>query len=413
MTGDDTGRNLGGEGFFAATSYVTSLDGGLTPAGRLSNPFPNGLNQPPGSSQGLLTLLGQDIITVFRDDRSAYAQEWNLDVQRELPGAFLVDVAYAGMKGDKLPIDIQLNQLPERYMALGPQLLERVPNPFFGLIRVGALSEPTVTRGQLLRPFPQFGGINVRAVHRGSSIYHSLQTKLERRFSRGFSLLGAYTFSRVLTNVGSRLAINFVNPGIQNSYNLDAERSPGNVDIPHRLVVSYNWELPFGSGRALLSGAHGLVGWLASGWQVNGITTIQSGPPLGLSTSVNQTNSFGGGSRPNTSGKSAQLGGPIVDRLNWYFDTSVFSQPPAFTFGNTPRTLSDLRAPGSVNFDFSILKDIPLVGRASAQLRAEAFNLLNRPNFGPPGTTFGTSSFGVISSVSDARVIQFGVKLLY
>src|SRR5262245_15208155 len=259
MTGDDTGRNLGGEGFFAATSYVSSLDGGVTPAGRLSNPFPNGLNQPPGSSQGLLTLLGQDIITVFRDDRSAYAQEWNVDVQRELPWAFLFDVAYAGMKSDKLPIDIQLNQLPEQYMALGPLLLERVPNPFVGLISVGTLSEPTVTRGQLLRPFPQFGGINVRAVHEGSSIYHSLQTKVEKRFSRGFSLLGAYTLSRVLTNVGSRLAINFANPGIQNSYNLDAERAPGNVDVRHRVVVSYNWELPFGSGRALLSGTDGFA----------------------------------------------------------------------------------------------------------------------------------------------------------
>jgi hypothetical protein len=297
MTGDDTGRNLGGEGFFAATSYVSSLDGGITPAGRLRNPFPNGLNQPPGNSQGLLTLLGQDIITVFRDDRTAYAQEWNLDFQRELPGAFILDIAYAGMKGTKLPIDIQLNQLPDQYLALGPQLLQRVPNPFFGLVSVGPLSQATVTRCQLLRPFPQFGNVNVRAVHEGSSIYHALQVKLERRFSHGFSLLGAYTFSKLLTNAGSRLAINFASPGIQNSNNLRAERALGNVDVPHRAVISYNWELPFGSGRALLSGAHGFGGWLVSGWQVNGITTIQSGPPLGLTTAVNQTNSFGGGSR--------------------------------------------------------------------------------------------------------------------
>jgi len=99
--------------------------------------------------------------------------------------------------------------------------------------------------------------------------------------------------------------------------------------------------------------------------------------------------------------------------LDRYFDTSVFSQPPPFTFGNTARTLSDIRAPGAVNFDFSLLKNIPLGRRVTAQLRAEAFNLLNRPNFGAPGTTFGTSSFGVISSASDARVIQFGFKLRY
>jgi Carboxypeptidase regulatory-like domain/TonB dependent receptor len=413
MTGDDTGRNLGGEGFFAATSYVSSLDGGITPAGRLSNPFPNGLNQPPGSSQGLLTLLGQDIITVLRNDRTAYAQEWNLNLQRELPGGFLFDIAYAGMKGSKLPIDLQLNQLPDQHLTLGPQLLQRVPNPFFGLVTVGPLSQATVTRGQLLRPFPQFGNVNVRAVHQGSSIYHALQVKVERRFSHGFSLLGAYTFSKLLTDAGSRLAINFASPGIQNSNNLSAERSLGNVDIPHRAVLSYNWELPFGSGRALLSGAHGALGWLVSGWQVNGITTIQSGPPLGLTTAVNQTNSFGGGSRPNSSGQSARLEGPVVERLGRYFDTSVFSQPPAFTFGNTARTLPDVRAPGSVNFDFSVFKNISLGGRAKAQLRVEAFNLFNHPNFGGPGTTFGTSTFGVISSAADARVVQLGLKLLF
>jgi hypothetical protein len=413
MTGDDTGRNLGGEGFFAATSYVSSLDGGLTPAGSLNNPFPNGLNQPPGSSQGLATLLGQDIITVFRDDRSAYAQEWNLDIQRELPGAFLFDVAYAGMKGTRLPIDIQLNQLPASALALGSQLLQQVPNPFYGLVTVGPLSQPTIARAQLLRPFPQFGSINVRAVHQGTSSYHSLQVKVDRRFSHGFSVLGAYTWSKLLTNVGSRLAINFANPGIQDSDNLRAERAPGNVDVPHRVVISYNWELPFGSGRAWLGNSHGIAGWLARGWQINGITTIQSGPPLGLGTAVNQTNSLGGGSRPNTSGKSAQLSGPIEDRLNRYFDTSVFSQPAPFTFGNTARTLSDLRAPGSVNFDCSLLKNIPVHGRATAQLRVEAFNLLNHPSFGAPGTTFGTSSFGVISSASDGRVVQLGLKLLF
>src|SRR5262249_45245814 len=153
--------------------------------------------------------------------------------------------------------------------------------------------------------------INVRAVHEGSSSYHSLQLKVERRFSHGFSLLSAYTWSQLLTNVGSRLAINFASPGIQDSNNLAAERSTGNLDVPHRVVVSYNWELPFGPGRAFLGGARGPAAWLAGGWQVNGITTIQSGFPLGLTTAVNQTNSYGGGSRPNTSGASAGLSGPI------------------------------------------------------------------------------------------------------
>ncbi|HEV8129974.1 MAG TPA: TonB-dependent receptor, partial [Acidobacteriota bacterium] len=273
-TGDDTGRNLGGEGFFAATSFLSSLDGGITPADRLANPFPRGLNQPPGSSQGLLTLIGQDIITLLRDDASAYSQEWNLDVQQELPGSFLFDIAYAGSKGTKLPVDIQLNQLPDQYLSLGSKLLEQIRNPFLGLVSIGPLSQPTISRGQLLRPFPQFAGINTRAVHAGSSTYHSMQLKVERRFSAGFGLLGAYTFSKLLTDAGSRLSINFASPGFQNSNNRRAEKSLGNLDAPHRLVISYNWELPFGPGRPWLADVGSVAGRLIGGWQVNGITTL-------------------------------------------------------------------------------------------------------------------------------------------
>lgn len=411
LTGDDTGRNLGGEGFFAATSFVSSLDGGITPADRLSNPFPRGLAQPPGSSEGLLTLAGQSLVTVSRNNRSAYAQEWNFNVQHELPGRVLVDLAYAGNKGTKLPINIQLNQLPDQFLPLGTELLEQVTNPFAPYISVGILSRPTVARGQLLRPFPQFEGINLRAIHRGASIYHSMQFKVERRFSRGFGLLAAYTVSKMITDTGSRLSINFSNPGLQNSNNLRAERSLGNVDVPQRLVASFNWELPFGPGKPLLNGG-GVAGVIFGGWQVNGIATFQSGTPLGLRTSVNQTNSFGGGSRPNNSGQSAALDGPTVDRLGRYFDTSVFSQPPAFTFGNTGRTLPDVRQPGTANLDFSVIKNTRLHERTSLQFRAEFFNFTNHPAFGSPGTTFGTSSFGVIGSAGDARIVQLGLKLI-
>jgi hypothetical protein len=412
MTGDDTGRSLGGEGFFAQTSFVSSLDGGITPKDKLSNPFPNGLNAPVGATQGLRTLIGQDIITVLRGDRTAYAQQWNLNVQRELPGNFLIDVSYAGSKSNKLPMDVQLNQLPDQFLSMGSALLEQVPNPFFGIVTVGSLSGRTIARGQLLRPFPQFGSVNTRAVHQGNATYHSAQVKVERRFSKGVSLLGAYTFSKQLTNAGSRLSINFANPGIQNSNNLRAEKAPGNVDVPQRAVFSFNWELPFGRGRAFLNN-NTLLNSAFGGWQVNGVAIAQRGVPMGLGTSVNQTNSFGGGSRPNNNGTSAELSGEIRDRLNRYFDTSVFSQPAAFTFGNTARTLPDARAPGAVNVDFSVIKNNRFKERANVQFRAEFFNLLNNVNFGAPGLTFGTTTFGVISSASDARTIQFGLKLLF
>ncbi len=186
-TGDDTGRFLGGEGFFSSTTFVSSLDGGITPADRLSNPFPLGLTQPPGSSQGLNSLLGQSIETVVRTDRAAYTQEWNLNIQRELPKNFLFDIAYAGNRGVRLPINIQANQLPDQALSLGSALSAQVTNPFLGLVSIGPLAQPKVAAGRLLRPFPQFDAVDLRAVHAGSSTYHSMQLKVEP-FRQGLQL---------------------------------------------------------------------------------------------------------------------------------------------------------------------------------------------------------------------------------
>jgi hypothetical protein len=406
-TGDDTGRNLGSEGYFATTSFVSSLDGGITPADKLSNPFPNGLNQATGNQLGLKTLLGQDIITVFRDDRTAYAQQWNVNVQREIPGGLLLDVAYAGSKSNKLPVDVQLNQLPDQYLSQGSQLLQQTVNPFFGLITVGNLAGRTVTQAQLLRPFPEFGNVNIRAVHEGNSNYHSLQVKAERRFSKGFSVLAAYTFSKLITDTGSRLTLNFASPGFQNSNNLRGERSLGNLDVPQRLVLSYSYEFPFRNRG-------GFLGKVAGGWQFNGITTAQRGVTLGLNTAVNQSNSFNVSStRPNNNGSSAKLNGDVESRLSQYFNTAVFSQPSAFTFGNVSRTLPDVRAPNYFSSDLSLIKNTQIVERLRVQFRAEAFNAFNHPNFGGPGTTFGNSSFGTISSASDGRTLQLALKLLF
>lgn len=412
-TGGLTGTSLGASGFFTTSTYVASLNGGLTPGNHLSNPFPNGFTQAPGSQPGLGSQIGQTLNTVIRYNRTSYAQEWNLNIQRELPLGILFDIAYVGNKGTGLPVNIQFNQLPDQYLSLGSQLLTQVANPFQNYALPGILSVSTISYAQLLVPYPEFGSVNVQALHLGSSIYHAMPLKVERRFSHGVSLLAAYTASKVLANANPQYSLNFSNPGYQNYHNLRAERSVASTDVPQRFVFSYNWELPFGPGRALLGSSHGVVGKVIGGWQVNGITTFQKGLPLGLTTSANNTNSNGGGSRPNNNGTSAALSGPVESRLNGYFNTSVFSQPPPFTFGNTGRELPDVRAPSSVNFDFSAFKNISLTERAKLQIRGEFFNFFNHPNFGAPGTTLGTSSFGVISSAANARDIQFGLKIIY
>lgn len=400
----------GQEGFSATTTLVSTIDV-VTPETLLRNAFADGLIQPVGSSLGSRTLLGQNISGNLRKLRVGYIQQWSLDLQRELPGGILVEAGYIGSRGVGLPITFQLNQLPDQYLGLGTRLLDLVSNPFSAVVSSGILSRPTVQYGQLLRPFPHFQGIQFGDREAGMSTYHGFQLRVEKRFSMGFSLLGAYTNSKLISNTDSRKAfVGDVVTGVQNSNNLQLERSVAPQDISQRLVANYIYELPLGKGKRWSGGRAGL---LIGGWSLSGITTLQTGRPLGIRTAANNTNSFGGGSRPNNNGSTAYLSASerTIDR---YFNTAVFSQPAPFTFGTTGRTLPDVRDPGMIQFDFSTHKTFDIKERIDLQFRVEFFNLFNRPQFGPPGTLLGSPQFGVISSqINSPRQIQFGLKLIY
>ena len=318
-----------------------------------------------------------------------------------------------GSRGVKLLETRQLNQLPDEFLALGNRLIDPVPNPFFGQITMGALSGPTVSRGQLLRPYPHF--LDVEAAHAAwaSSAYHAGQFKAERRFAQGFSLLASYTFSKLLDydNASGQFQGETLSGwAFQNWNNLKAERAISALDTPHRFVVGYIWELPFGAGRRYL--ASGWAGRVLGGWQMQGITTFASGNVLGITSASNPLSQFGVPSqRPNWGGRNPALSKPSVD--GW-FNTSVFSQPPPFTFGTSPRTIPSLRGHGTKNFDFSLIKNTRTGDRVNVQFRAEFFNVFNTPRFDVPNTQVGTPNFGVVNSqVNMPRIIQFGLKVLF
>jgi hypothetical protein len=398
--------------------FVGTLDSSITPFNRLSNPFPGGVVPAPGHSPaGLSLFYGQGISAPLPHDPAAYAQQWNFGVQRELPGGIAVDVTYAGSKGTHLPgPNQQIDQLPNQFLSLGSQLVQQVQNPFFGLIQIGALAQPTVQRGQLLRPFPEYNGMSITSPMNRNAIYHSAQVKVEKRF-RGSSILGSYTWAKLISDTDtltSWLEPNG-NPGAQDFNNLRLERSLANYDVAHRLVVSYALDLPIGKGERLLSGVKGFADKIVSGWGLNGHVTFQSGTPLPLGVSPNITNSFGGGSRPNNAGRSAKLDGPAQTRLNGWFDRTAFTAPPAFTFGNLARNLPDVRSAGINNFDLAVFKNTPLWSEnVRLQFRTEIFNLFNRVRFNSPGLTLGTAQFGVVSGqYNDPRLIQFALRLLF
>jgi hypothetical protein len=200
----------------------------------------------------------------------------------------------------------------------------------------------------------------------------------------------------------------------QDYYNRAAERSISAQDVSRQLVISYNYDLPVGKGRMFLTHMPSALEAVIGGWQTNGIYTYRTGIPLQISNGVNQTNLGSPGQRPNNNGKSAKLNGSVEGRLNQYFDTSVFSVAPIFTFGNSSRTSPDLRAPSLHNIDFSIFKSFSIRERLTLRYQAEFYNGTNTPLWAAPGTTVNAvSGFGVITSASSQRVCQMALKLMF
>jgi hypothetical protein len=418
-----TVEGYGALGFSAVTNMVTTLDGGLTPANYLSNPFPNGLLRPTGSSRGLLTQVGQNVSFVDQNRKAAYMQQYSLDIQRELPGNIALTVGYVGSRGTSLQLGginnggINLNQLAPQFMSR-TDLQTRVPNPFFGTpAGVGILSSATVTRAQLLRPFPQFGDVIMLGASGGNSFYNSLTVKAQKRLSKGFSLLAAYTFSKLLDNITGNG--NFFAPdntsNVIDAYNRSRDYSLSSVDTPHRFTLSGTYELPFGRGRMLLAGASGVVDRVIGGWQLNAIVTYQSGFPLSITQQVNNTNAFSLGQRPNiVAGVDPATPGSIGERIDsGYLNPAAFTTAAPNTFGNAPRTIG-VRSPSTRLFDLSMIKNTRIFEGFNAQFRIEAVNGFNTPIFRAPNTQVGNSNFGRISSQANfARIVQLSVRLMW
>jgi hypothetical protein len=397
---------IGPFGFRTESSWLTSLDG-ITPFTLLRDPYPQGFRPSPGASEGLLTQVGGRLEAVLRETATPWTQQWNLTVQRELPSEILMEVAYVGTRGLQLSRNgeggLTLNQLDPRHMALESKLNELVDNPFFGIVNSGALVNRRISRAQLLRPYPQFTDIIPLFSSGSSSIYHALQVTGSKRLTRGLQFEGSYTWSKNIDDGESH----------QNSYNVVSSRSLSEIDLSHRFVMSYIYELPFGKGKRFGGDSSSWVDALLGGWQINGITTFQSGTPLSISAN-NTAGVFSQAIRANSKGKSGKLTTPIHQRLDAYFDTTAFAQPLAFTFGNLSPRLPDIRNDGVRNFDLSLFKQFALVERVRAQFRVEALNAFNTPRFGSPNTSVTSSSFGVITSQANSpRQIQMGLKLLW
>lgn len=408
---------------FANTSTAYNPPGNNTnfPAFQLSQGLPSPPTQPLGAGLGPSAFLGQSVSYDQSGQGVPKSQQWNIALQKQLPREWVVEVAYAGNHSNHLLAGgYDLNQLtPAQYASYGNALQGLVPNPYAGLVP-GALGASTITLAQALKQFPYYTAVNVRDPHLGDSIYHAGLLSIQKHFSNGLVLLASYTKAKLISdsvsipdNFGAALESNATITGYQNGlYNRAAERSIDPTDIAQRFVVSGVYELPIGKGKPL-NISNGFLNAVIGGWQTQGILTIQGGLPLNVTGANNNL-----ATRPNSTGQSPKLSNPT--QYEW-FNTSVFVNPANYTYGNLGRTLPDVRGPGTVNLDLSLMKSFHIWERFSVQLRGEAFNIANHVNLGMPNTSFSagangqnaSSTFGTINSASAARIIQLGAKVVF
>jgi hypothetical protein len=305
--------------------------------------------------------------------------------------------------------------LPDQFLALGKELDRSVANPFLGIIPANmTLGLPTVQAGQLLRPYPQFSKLTQTWGSFAHSSYHALEAKFRKRYRRGFQVLAAYTWSKMLDDGSGSFNGGNQSPAFMDNNRRYLDKSYSVFDIPHRLVASFEYELPFGTGHAFLNN-RGPVNAIAGGWRVCGIATYAAGPPISITQSgPNQTGSFDGNARPNRTGISSTTPGSVEERIDNYLNRAAFSVPLPYTFGNAGRFIPENRGPGRQNWDAALAKSFPIREKLRVDFRAEAFNLLNHANFigpSPPATGLGQPGFGTIVKTESARQMQLALSL--
>ncbi len=350
-----------------------------TSALTLKNGFPV-YTRPPIDTPGFGAVpVGGKVntaVTYFGRNRpTPTSYQVDLDVQNEIARNLVLEAGYIGNVSHHLTAaDLSIDQVPPQLVGPG--------------------------NAQLVRPFPQFSNVTLINPPVGNSSYQGGFVKVERRFSHGFSLLAHYMFSKFLDDAAS--ATDFGDPGsYMDAYNRRLDKGRSGSDLPHRAVITFLYATPHFAAHRIANAALG-------GWQLGLLSVLQSGQTFTVYDSVNNSNAFIAGTmRPNLIGDP----GAGAQTLARWFNTSAFQTAPAYTFGNSPRSV--LRGPSWKNVDMTLAKSFKVSERWSTEVRGEFFNVINHPNFDIPGHMLGNADFGVISSAEPARTVQLALRVMF
>jgi hypothetical protein len=334
----------------------------------LSNPF--GVVGPGGPP---------NVTSPNRHLPNARKDQWSFDVQRELWRTGALDIQYLGSHTSNLDRSFFVNT-----PAPGPGAVDaRRPNQRFRVIRL--------IQNDLYAD------------------YHSLSFILRQRAWHGLQLNAHYTWSRTRDIGTNSNGGSSQNPGVDPFTQIEVDYGIADWDVPHRFVASYIYDLPF-----FRVSDNPILRYVLGGWQVSGVTTLESGRPFGVTISGDRANTGIGSQRPDLVGAIPKLScqsNPTGLGLINCIDANAFAQPAQFTYGNAPRNL--LRGAGDIVTDLSLSKNFPLGARARFQIRADIFNAFNRVNFGNPNGAFGTANFGRITSADSMRRMELGGKIIF
>jgi hypothetical protein len=393
-----TNTNL--TGFSQATPMQASFDNGLTYVATNANPFPTGLIPPPKSSAGLMTNVGQGVGYFAQNRKHPYSQRWSVGLQYELPMKLMVEASYVGNRNTRININREFSYTPAQYLSKSPvrdqatidYLGKTYPNPYYGL---NPIYGTTMTRANLLRPYNQFSSVQLQGDPAGYSWYHSMQSRIERRFGDGWTAQFSYTYSRAME------ATEFMNSSDPMPYEVVSA-----LDRPHRVSGSGIWELPYGHGRRWGTDSPSVVNFILGGWQFNAIYQHQSGAPLGFGNRI-----FTG----NLDDIVLPEGKRSVD--GWFNVNAGFERSSAKQLASNIRTFplrfTGVRGPTQDRWDFSMIKNFRISERFNSQFRAETFNAMNHPNLADPNTDPTSSAFGTITSQNPPRSWQLSLKITF
>ena len=410
--------------------------GQFRPTVTVDNPFPRGVDQPVGNALGALTGVGSQIEFIDQNRKAPYVQQYSVDISRELAGNIAVGFEYVGATGRDLGLGgtndgvLNINQVDPSFLSLGAALNDQVANPFFGLPagQGKSVTSPTIQRRELLRPFPQFNNILMRQATFGKSQYNAAVLKFEKRISNGWGGRVNYTFSRLMDNqFGETNFFSRNTAQALNAYDLDAEYSVGLLDVPHKITLSPIIELPFGEGKRWATG--GIANRILGDWTVSSIISIESGFPIAIASSTNNTGLFTLVQRVNLTGSEPATSGSDFERIapppgascvvsecgtGQWLNSAAYSIPAPFTLGTSPRTDPDVRTPARNNWDFVAAKALRFGSRVRGEVRFEVLNLTNTVKVRGPIHTVGSSAFGQIRSQSGfMRLTQMMFRLSF